>query len=636
MKAHALLVVVALAADATFAGHVPLHADFSQQADRPLAVSSLDSEIRGFLERELTAHLADLRTIDPPQERVVGALTKGEFTWGTFMRSLAAYSQMSGATTLAGKNLPRTIAEIGLLESRLGGTRFSQLYAALSLRHYGTDLTRNALWQSLTPEERRAWTKLTDVTAFYDPIKKQVINLPENYLGVASRIAAMAWEVKLLTDRTLLDSLLDRAAMQFTSGALYADDALPTGRYDRYSNEYVRYVWEAAQIAGRADLLDTMRPSIRAQMRVWWDLVGPDGYGYPWGRSLGIVSYLDTLEIVGFLAIAPEFRPAPLADLVSAYQLAWRSLRADFKDARHLLSLYDFGRGNFAYISLDREWQQTAGFFGKLAHAHLQMMPVLQREKLATFPRAPQFPTVARFEFFKNTHRRAGVWVVRQGALRFALPITTATKPGVADYLPAPHGLPGFAAPVEQIVPSLVPFLELADGRAIVAADGADTIEPGADGRTLRATWTRWAEIGKKAGDLVDPGIESTVEWRLDATRLVRTERLTARAPIEIRRWRVIVPTTGRDWEAKQIGPIRFDSLSGREGFLHVSIPGADWPYTIRLHATADGPEGRGARGHIPLHLVVDASNIRLEPGQPKTWTLHLQPSDPEPPSRHP
>ena len=78
---------------------------------------------------------------------------------------------------------------------------------------------------------------------------------------------------------------------------------------------------------------------------------GGDGYGYPWGRSLGVVSYMDTLEIVAFLAQHPEFRPAPLADLVSQYARAWNYLRHDFKDDRHLLSLFDFGRGNFAYIS---------------------------------------------------------------------------------------------------------------------------------------------------------------------------------------------------------------------------------------------------------------------------------------------
>ena len=161
-------------------------------ANDAFAIADLDREVRSFLDRELAAHLGAVTSLDPPVERVHGALTTGEFTWGTFMRALAAYGQLSGASTLAGRDLARTIAEIGLLEARLGGTRFSQLYAALSLRHFGTDLAKNRVWQSLTPSERKTWTRLLDVTQFYDPVKRQTINLPENYVGVAARIAAMA------------------------------------------------------------------------------------------------------------------------------------------------------------------------------------------------------------------------------------------------------------------------------------------------------------------------------------------------------------------------------------------------------------------------------------------------------------
>jgi len=111
------------------------------------------------------------------------------------------------------------------------------------------------------------------------------------------------------------------------------------------------------------------------------------------------------------------------------------------------------------------------------------------------------------------------------------LPITTGTRPGVADYLPAPHGLPGFAVPVEQDVPALVPYLELADGRTVVATDGADEIHPSADGRELRALWRRWAQVGTKSGQLVDPGVTSEVRWTLrsDTIELTRSETLTAR-----------------------------------------------------------------------------------------------------------
>lgn len=591
-----------------------------------LVVAALDADVRDFLGRELAAHLGDIRSLNPPPDRVLGAQTTGEYTWGTFMRSLAAYAQLSGAATLAGRDLARTIGEIGLVEVRLGGTRFSQLYAALSLRHYGSDLSRNRLWQALTPAERNAWMTLLDATRFYDPVKRQVINLPENYLGVAARIAAMAWDVKLLEDRALVDSLLERAAQQFTAGAHYADDALPTGRYDRYSNEYARYVWEAAEIAGRKDLLQALRPSLAAQMRLWWDLLQPDGYGYAWGRSLGVVSYLDTLEIAGFLAINPDLRPAPLDQLVTIYNRAWTWLRQDYRPDRHMLSLFDFGRGNFSYISRDREWQQTVGFLGKLAHAHTQLVAGVQQAGLREAPQVPTLPDVARFEFFQTERRQAGVWVVRQGPLRFTMPLTTATKPGIADYLPAPHGLPGFAAPVEQLVPALVPFLELADGTVVVAADGADAIEPAAGGRSLIATWQRWARLGAKPLELGSPGITSRVEWNIERTTLTRVERLSAARPVTVRRWRVAVPVTGDRVETTFASGSRTDVFTGREGRLAVTLARTDWPYTAAIRTTGDSPGGRGARGAIPMHLTFEAQDITLQPGAPRAWTVQLRP----------
>jgi hypothetical protein len=603
---------------------VALLSGASSVADTSVPVAALDADVKAFLTRELTAHVADIGTFDPPPGRIVGSPTTGEFSWGTFGRAVAAYGQLTGAERIGNRNLVRTAADIGLLEVKLGGTRFSQLYGALSLWHYGAELSKNRLWQSLTPDEQKKWRFLLDATRFYDPVKREVIDLPENYLGVASRIAAIAWATGLLEDRALLDSLLERAAVQFTSGALYADDALPTGRYDRYSNEYARYVWEAAQIAGRKDLMDAVRPSLKTQMRLWWDLLSPDGYGYQWGRSLGVVSYLDTLEIAGFLALNPEFRPAPLEQLAAAYYRAWQWLRKDFKDSTHLLSVFDYGRGNYSYISKDREWQQTAGFFGKLAHAHIQLMTGVRGEGVLEFPAMPALPRAARFEFFARTGRQAGVWAVRHPGVAFALPITTGTKPGVADYLPAPHGLAGFAAPVEQVTPALTPFLRLADGRTLVAADGADAIEPSADGRGVKARWSHWAVLDGKPSELVDAGLTSEVEWRLDGTALTRTERLSATRQVAIQHWSVNVPTTANQWRTITANGTRTDHFTGREGRLSVTIVKADWPQAISVRASEDTPLGRGARGSIPLHMNIESTDLGLLPGAAKSWVLQL------------
>ena len=597
----------------------------AQARANTVSTASFREEVNTFLGKELAAHLGAIKSLEPPPERILGVPTTGEYSWGTFMRSLAAYAETTGNRELAGRDLSKWVGQIGLIESRAGSKAFSQLYAALALRHFGRDLKTNPLWQGLSEEEQKAWRSLLNPERFYDPKTNKVINLAENYLGVAARIASIGYELGISTDRAFLDRLLDRASGPFDNGNIYADDAPPTGRFDRYSNEYARYVYEAAEIAGRKDLLDKLRPSLTTQMRLWWDIVSEDGYGYNWGRSQGVVSYLDTPEIVGFLASHPEFRPAPLADIAALYYQAWNYLHNDYRNDAHLLSIFSYGRGNYAYISRDREWQQTTGFFGKVANSHTPIMNALEKEGVASFPVFPTLRPVARFEFFRKApERAAGVWVVRDGPLRFALPITTGPKPGMSDYLPAPYGLPGFSSPVEQIYPSLTPFLELADGRTVVAGDGADVIEPAGNGKSLRVRWTKWAVVGTPSGKVEDIGLTSEVVWRIEKGALVRDETLSSKQPVSIRRWKIAIPTTHANFDMEMLkrGSIRFESSKGA---LDV-IFGADFPTKASMVATGNSAIGRGVHGAIPLHLVYEAENLSLRADSPLRYRLVLTP----------
>jgi hypothetical protein len=586
-------------------------------------VSALNNEINTFLEKEFAAHLDQIKSYKSPPDKVFNSGTTGEYTWGSFMNAVGAYAAFSGKRNLGDHDLAREVGQIGLLEYRLKGTRFSQLYGVLALRYFGRDLNANPVWQSLNDDEREQWRKWLDISAFYDPKTQKVINLPENYLGVAARIASVSYQIGLLKDRALVDGVVTRAARPFMNGGLYSDDNPPTGRFDRYSNEYARFVWEAAETANRQDILDAVRPSLKEQMRLWWDLILPDGYGYAWGRSLGVVSYMDTMEIVGFLAEHPEFRPAPLPDLAAAYYQAWRWLRNDYNEKTHSLSVFAFGRGNYAYITPEREWQQTVNFFGKGALAAQRFNGAMGREAIATFPSEIKRADLSRFVFFRQGDRPAGVWLVRQGPLYFTLPITTGTKPGVADYLPAPYGLTGFANPVEQIYPSLVPFIELSDGRVITATDGADEIQPGADGHSLRVTWRRWALIGSKPGELVDPHLTAEVVWYVTGKTLGRVETLKATAPVLIRRWWVAVPVTATNTNTALVGTLRWDRFDVNGSELSVGAQ-ADWTLTTSLRASGDSALGRGARGPVPLHLIYETWNLRLNPGQSKHWRLMM------------
>jgi hypothetical protein len=595
------------------------------------------TNVTEFLETEIAAHVAAVPSIDPPPSLVLGVPTKGDFTWGSFMRAIAECSVLAGRQTIAGRDVPPYLGQLGLIEARQGGKTFAQLGAALALRRYGTNLTANPLWLSLSPPEQAQWRSLLDPGRFYDRANRRVINLPENYFGVAARIVTMDYQMGLVTDREFADDILTRAAGQFLQGALYADDNLPTGRYDRYSQEYARFVYTAAQNIDRQDIQAAVAPALKAVMRTWWDLVGPDGYGYPWGRTISDMSYVDTMEIVGFLAEHPEFRPAPLPELASVYFRAWQRLQLDYEPSRHLLNMFGFGRGNFAYMSPERQWQQTTSFLAKSAESFRLLTAALKAEAVTAFPARPQLPSAARFEFFRHGDRPAGVWLVRQGQVRLALPITTGTLSGIADYLPAPHGLPGFGAPVEQLVPALVPYLELADGRTIVAGDGADEIVAGADGRSLRVIWNRWPVVNFKSakteaeklfaapGQFIDPGLTSEVNWRIDGDTLVRSETITATKPVTLHRFSVMFPSTGSQVSTRFESGHRTDRFNSPDGSVEVTIADFSFPLDESLQATSNSAVGKGTRGPIPLILQLQAINLVLKAGEALHWTIRLR-----------
>jgi hypothetical protein len=293
-----------------------------------------------------------------------------------------------------------------------------------------------------------------------------------------------------------------------------------------------------------------------------------------------------------------------------------------------MFTVFAYGRGNYSYINPKREWQQTGTAFGKIILANHFFLRALEREKIAAFPAAPALADVARFIFFSKTpDKQLGVWLVRQGKLQFALPVTVGPKPGLADYLPAPHGLPGFSAPVEEVYPSLVPFLTLADGKTYSASDGSDKIVPGADGRSLKTFNKRWARMGSKSGERFENGLSSEVEWRLEGNKLTRSETVTAVSDVDIREWKVALPSTGSN--TTESGNIdgtggRTYLLKGREGDLKASFKTFE-KVRFSLAATGDGKLGKGVLGAIPLHVIAEAADIKLKKGEQINWELTLE-----------
>src|SRR5262245_43245703 len=87
--------------------------------------AELRTEVDDFLGKELGAHLADIKTFDPPPQRVVGTPTSGDFSWGTFMYALARYANATGQRELAGRSLAESVGKLGLIDARSGAKTFS-------------------------------------------------------------------------------------------------------------------------------------------------------------------------------------------------------------------------------------------------------------------------------------------------------------------------------------------------------------------------------------------------------------------------------------------------------------------------------------------------------------------------------
>src|SRR6266404_4126518 len=149
------LALIAVLASTTTSNAQPARAS----APATIQTSSFDKEVTDFFTQEMTAHLNEIKSYDPAPDKIFGAGTTGEYTWGSFMNSVGAFAAMTDRSKLGDRDLAREVGQVGLLEYRLKSTRFSQLYGVLALRYFGKNLDTNPVWQSLNEEQRAQWRR---------------------------------------------------------------------------------------------------------------------------------------------------------------------------------------------------------------------------------------------------------------------------------------------------------------------------------------------------------------------------------------------------------------------------------------------------------------------------------------------
>src|SRR6476659_6091 len=81
----------------------------SDPSNIPLA--TMRSEVLDFMAKEVAVHFDAIKSFTSPPDRVNGSITTGEYTWGSFMRVVAAQSDVAGSHVIAGRDVVRPIAE---------------------------------------------------------------------------------------------------------------------------------------------------------------------------------------------------------------------------------------------------------------------------------------------------------------------------------------------------------------------------------------------------------------------------------------------------------------------------------------------------------------------------------------------
>jgi len=94
---------------------------------------------------------------------------------------------------------------------------------------------------------------------------------------------------------------------------------------------------------------------------------------------------------------------------------------------------------------------------------------------------------------------------------------------------------------------------------------------------------------------------------------------------VSIHRLWMSVPTRSDRIKTSVVDNVRSDRLISKEGTLEVRVVHSDWPVQVSTFATGDDPLGRGDRGPIPLHLILETTkSLSFAPGTTQGWEIEF------------
>lgn len=388
--------------------------------------------------------------------------------------------------------------------------------------------------QAVDPETLAALKTRLDWRTFVRPDDLTLINLPNNYYGVAYSVAQLrqmlGWE-----DGTAANALLARTLAHYRTYSRYgfADETEGQGRYDRYS---VLLIGEIAQrfIETGVEPPEDVKRWLRQSAELILLRIGPDGYGFEYGRSIGAygeTAFLEVLSAAAFLnLLSPEERDAAYAFSARATQ-RYMDFWVDPRTGS--VNLWDGGRRTDAYrgkhrilgenLSLARQYVYTNALWNRMGYE--DRAPTTD---LAAWRNSR--PKAVLTWFSREADREFALFTWRDGGRVFGLPLING-GPGQHmnnPYYPIPFSPDVLSGAADADFPQLTFRYTLTDGREVQASGAYRGIRHEArDSEDVVSYETpAFNQLGG-AAPVAEPNITATTTHAFARGRVSREERVT-------------------------------------------------------------------------------------------------------------
>ena len=438
-----------------------------------------------------------------------------------FARYLAAYRQIADLT-------------VDDINDTWGVYYYCQ--ALLMLREAGV------LDQAVSPETLARLKVKLDWRRFVRESDLTLINLPNNYYGVAFSVARLryrlGWEDASASEG-LLGKTLDHYR-KYSGDYGFADETDGDGRFDRYS---VLLIGEIAHRLIEAGMPAT--PEVRQWLRRSVDLMLPRlnlrGEGFEYGRSIGAYGETAFLEVLTAAAkldvLTPEEKTMAYA---FSSRVAARYMDFWFDPKMGSVDMWEHGRRTDTYrgkhrilgenLSLGRQYIYTSAIWNELGFKDKALDPGYA----AWLDRLPK-RTVTWFARGENDRL---VVTIRDKGRVIGLPIINGGESQHMNtpYYPIPFS-PGMLQGVaDGVFPQLLPRITLADGAQLAPLAYAAHVKVAGKGARTVVTYDqdRLDRLGQKA-PVADDRFSVRTTYVLEPGRIRRTDVFTPKAGVTVK-----------------------------------------------------------------------------------------------------